>query len=77
MKNPKLTVSMIITILTTLYTLLVDNAAILNIDAGTLAIISFIISAISVVWKAIKPEESAFTMIAKSIPGGGVKPPKK
>lgn len=77
MKNPKLTVSMIITILTSLYSLLSDNAEILNIEAGTLAIISTIITAISIVWKALKPDESAFTMVAKSIPGGGIKPPKK
>jgi len=65
MKNPKLTVSIIITILTTLYSMMETNAEVLNIDAKTLSIVSLVITAISMIWKNLSPNESLFAMVKR------------
>ncbi len=71
-ENPKLSISVIITLVVEVYSLVSSNAELLGIESNTLAKISVIVSMISLVWKQVKPEESLFTMAYKSIGGGGI-----
>lgn len=74
MKNPKTTLSIIISVITTAQTLLTDNAEVLGINSKTLTIVSLLVTLVSLVWKEQKPEESAFTLLARHI---GIRPKKR
>ncbi len=73
MKNPKLTLSIVMIIVTILFNTLSDNAELFNISGKTLMIISIIITAVSMIWKSLKPDESLFTSVSKHI---GTRPKK-
>ena len=73
MKNPKSTISIIISIVLVAYQTLVDNAELLGISVKLLEIISLFITGISLIWKNKLPEESVFTLAAKHI---GTRPKK-
>ena len=75
--NPKLSLSVIVTLILSVYSLISQNAELLGIDTKTMAIISVIVSIVSLVWKQVRPEESLFTLAYKSIGGGGIKNPPK
>jgi hypothetical protein len=66
-ENPKISITLIITILLNAYDLISANATILGIDTKTMAYMSLIISIISMVWKSIKPEQSVFSMMFKHV----------
>ena len=70
MKNPKTVGAIIIAILTITYDLFVG-------DFTLVALLSSITAAVTIIWKYFNPEESVFTKLYKSIPGGGLPPPKE
>lgn len=76
-ESPKLTLSLVLTILTYVYDLLSANAEILGISAKTLTIVFLIINVVSFVWKQfIDKEESAFTKLLKHVGTRPQDPPK-
>lgn len=76
-KSPKLTLSLVVTILTYIYDLLSANAEILGVSAKTLTIIFLMINVISFIWKQfIDEEESAFTKLFKHVGTRPHDPPK-
>ena len=77
MKNPKLTLAGIITFILALWEFISPTAeVILGIGNKGMAIISFIITVISFIYNYFSPEQSLFSYVSKSIPGGGLPPPK-
>lgn len=76
MENPKLTLSGIITFILTLWNFIEPTAEVIfNIGTNGMAIISFIITAISFVYNYFWPEKSMFGTLKDSIGGGGISDP--
>lgn len=73
MNNPKTTISAIISLLLLANQLLTDSAEVIGMNSKTLAIISLIITFISLAWKQVRPDESLFTLVARHI---GTRPKK-
>ena len=77
MKNPKLTVSSIITFILTMWEFISPSAeVVLGIGTKGMAIISFIVTVLSFIYNYFSPNESLFSYLSKSVPGGGLPPPK-
>lgn len=77
MKNPKLTVSSIITFILTMWEFISPSAeVVLGIGTKGMAIISFIVTVLSFIYNYFSPDQSLFAYVSKSVPGGGLPPPK-
>lgn len=75
--NKKITLSLVLTVLTYIYDLLSTNAEILGINAKTLTIVFLIINVVSFVWdKFVDEEESVFTKAMKHVGTRPEDPPK-
>ena len=66
-ENPKLSVSVVVTLLLEVWTLISTNPELIGIGGKTLAKISLIVSIISLIWNQFKPNESAFKVAYKRI----------
>ena len=75
-ESPKLTVSVIITLVLEIYTLVSSNAELLGIDSKLMATISLLVTVVSMVWKQVKPDESAFKMVARHVGTRPIDPPR-
>ena len=73
-ENPKLSISLIITLILEVWTLFSNNSELFNIQGETLAKISVIVSIISLVWKQVKPTESVFKMAFRHVGTRSSKP---
>lgn len=78
MKNPKLILSGIVTFILALWEFISPTAeVILGIGSKGMALISFIVTVISFIYNYFSPEQSLFSYAYRSIPGGGLPPPKE
>lgn len=76
-ENPKITVGLILTVLTYIYDLLTVNSEILGIDAKTLTIIMLVINVISFVWdKFVNQEQSVFGVLKDHVGTRPKNPPR-
>lgn len=75
-KNPKLTVSAIITFVLALWETIQPLAeTVFGIGTKGLVIASFIVTVLSFVYNYFSPEKSLFSVLKDSIGGGGIKNP--
>ena len=75
-KNPKLSISVIITIILEIYSMISQSSEILGISSKTMALISLIVSVISLVWNQLKPDESVFKMAYRHVGSRPSTPPQ-
>ena len=66
-ENPKLSVSVVVTLLLEVWSLISTNPELIGIGGETLAKISLIVSIISLIWNQFKPSESVFKVAYKRI----------
>lgn len=59
-ESPKLSLSVIVTLILSIYAIVSENSELLGIDTKTMAIISVIVSIVSAIWKVVSPKESVF-----------------
>ena len=80
-KNPKVSVSVIVTLILSIWSVIESNSELFGLGTKTLSIIGVIVSIVSLIWNTVKPEESVFKTLYRhvgtrpSIPT--TKPPKE